>query len=92
MLMKRLQIKLADTPNSRGRLERLEEEYEALMAKISDYYAVQKRMIELKKKRLVKHYESFEFVQQHKGMKQLLNEQRKSWKQLTAQYGRQVHG
>ena len=86
MVLKRLQAKLATAPNSTVCLERLEGEYEALMLKISDYYAAQKRMIELKKKRLVKHYESFEFVQQYAEMKRLLDEQRKSWKMVTAQY------
>ncbi len=86
MLLKTLQTKLADAPNSQVRLERLEEEYDALMLKISDYYSAQKRMLELRKARLVKHYENFEFVQQYEQMKSRLDEQRKAWKLLTAQY------
>ncbi|KXI24300.1 acyl-CoA desaturase [Photobacterium sanguinicancri] len=86
MLLKTLQTKLADAPNNQARLERLEEEYEALMLKISDYYSAQKRMLELRKARLVKHYENFEFVQQYEQMKSRLEAQRKEWKLLTAQY------
>ncbi|MGF1682831.1 fatty acid desaturase [Photobacterium minamisatsumaniensis] len=86
MVLKRLQSKLADVPNSQARLERLEEEYNILLLKMTDYYAAQKRMLELKKNRLLKHYESFEFLQQYNEMKRLLEEQRKTWKTLTTQY------
>ncbi|MDX1302098.1 acyl-CoA desaturase [Photobacterium sp.] len=86
MTLKRLQAKLSTTSHSNVCQQRLEEEYEALMIKISDYYSAKKRMIELKKARLVKHYENFEFVQQYSEMKRHLKEQRKTWKMVTAQY------
>lgn len=91
MQLVRLQAKLTATSNAnncdvQARIRLLEEEYELLMSKISDYYAAKKRMVELKKKHLTKHYENFEFMQQYNDMKLHLQEQRKSWKMLTAQY------
>ncbi|MBC7004508.1 fatty acid desaturase [Photobacterium sp. BZF1] len=89
MLHKRIQEKLmgtAESQNTQVKLARLDEEYELLLQKIADYYAAKKRLIELKKKKLLKHYESFEFLQQYNEMKRMLEEQRKSWQQLTAQY------
>lgn len=86
MQHQQLQLKLSAIPNSQARLERLDEEYEALLKKIADYYAVQKRMLDMKKKHLLKQYDSFEFMQQYSEMKRLLEEQRRRWKCLTAQY------
>ncbi|MGF1687904.1 fatty acid desaturase [Photobacterium japonica] len=86
MLHQRLQKKLLTLPNPQARLQRLDEEYEALLQKIADYYAAQKRLLDLKKKHLLKHYDSFEFIQQYNEMKYRLDEQRKTWKRITAQY------
>ena len=89
MLHKRVQEKLMGNTQSQTtqlKLARLDEEYELLLQKIADYYAAKKRLIDLKKKKLLKHYESFEFLQQYKEMKSMLEEQRKSWHRLTAQY------
>ncbi|OAN13037.1 acyl-CoA desaturase [Photobacterium jeanii] len=86
MVLQSLQKKLATSPNNQARLARLEEEYDALMVKISDYYVAQKRMMELRKAKLVKHYENFEFVQQYEQMKHHLEEQRRAWRRVTAQY------
>ncbi|MDV5167481.1 acyl-CoA desaturase [Photobacterium rosenbergii] len=89
MLHKRVQETLMGSVESKAtelKLARLDEEYELLLKKIADYYGAKKRLIELKKKKLLKSYENFEFLQQYNEMKRMLEEQRKSWQQLTAQY------
>ncbi|GHA40634.1 fatty acid desaturase [Photobacterium aphoticum] len=86
MLHQRLHKKLLTLPNPQVRLQRLDEEYEALLQKMADYYAAQKRMLELKKKHLLEHYDNFEFMQQYHEMKCRLEDQRRIWKRLTEQY------
>ncbi|KLV04199.1 acyl-CoA desaturase [Photobacterium aquae] len=86
MVHQRLQVKLAAMPESQASLARLDAEYEALIAKIADYYSAKKRLLELKKKKVLKHCESFELIQQYEDMKQRLDLQRKAWKVLIAKY------
>ncbi|MGR5064712.1 acyl-CoA desaturase [Photobacterium sp. DNB22_13_2] len=89
MLHNRVQKKLMDNlanQSTQLKLARLDEEYEQLLQKIADYYDAKKRLLDLKKKKLLKHYESFEFLQQYKEMKLRLEEQQRSWQRLTAQY------
>ncbi|WP_394166671.1 acyl-CoA desaturase [Photobacterium piscicola] len=82
----RLQNKLKSLPNNSARLQQLQFEYESLMSKISDYYQVNKRLIDLKQKKLANNYENFEFMQQYELIRQKLNQQRREWKYLLQQY------
>lgn len=82
----RLQYKLKALPNNSARLLQLQYEYEALISKISDYYQVKKRLIDLQQKKLVNDYESFEFMQQYELIRQKLKQQRRDWKYLVQQY------
>ena len=82
----RLQSKLKSLPNNSARLQQLQYEYEALISKISDYYQVNKRLIDLQQKKLANNYENFEFMQQYELIRQKLNQQRREWKYLVQQY------
>ncbi|MEC6797190.1 fatty acid desaturase [Photobacterium sp. S4TG1] len=82
----RLQNKLKSLPNNSARLQQLQFEYESLMSKISDYYQVNKRLIDLKQKKISNNYENFEFMQQYELIRQKLNQQRRDWKYLLQQY------
>lgn len=82
----RLQSKLKSLPNNSARLQQLQYEYEALISKISDYYQVNKRLIDLQQKKLANNYENFEFMQQYALIRQKLNQQRREWKCLVQQY------
>ena len=82
----RLQSKLKSLPNNSARLQQLQYEYEALICKISDYYQVNKRLIDLQQKKLANNYENFEFMQQYELIRQKLNQQRREWKYLVQQY------
>ncbi|WP_163919981.1 fatty acid desaturase [Photobacterium sp. Alg240-V54] len=82
----RLQYQFKTLPNNSARLLQLQYEYEALISKISDYYQVKKRLIDLRQQKLANDYENFEFMQQYESIKQKLNQQRRDWKYLVQQY------
>ncbi|WP_318460985.1 fatty acid desaturase [Photobacterium leiognathi] len=86
MQFTRIQAHLSSMPNNMARMSQLEGEYNALIAKISDYYQVKKRLLELEKQKLADSYDNFEFVQQYKSMKERLELQRREWKGLIQQY------
>ena len=86
MEFKRLQDKLKSLPNNSVRLQQLQYEYEALISKISEYYQINKRLIDLQKKKLANNYENFEFMQQYEFIQQKLQQQRRDWKYLVQQY------
>ncbi|SMY34558.1 acyl-CoA desaturase [Photobacterium andalusiense] len=82
----RLQYQFKTLPNNSARLLQLQYEYEALISKISDYYQVKKRLIDLRQQKLANDYENFEFMQQYESIRQKLNQQRRDWKYLVQQY------
>ena len=86
MQFKRIQQQLSQMPNNVARLTQLQQEYEALIAKISDYYQAKKRFLDMEKQKIANSYDNFEFIQQYKSMQARLEQQRRSWKGLMQQY------
>lgn len=66
--------------------EALNKEFEALMARMADYYDVKKQILETKKNNLALKYEQSLLKLRYQQMKQELAMQRKSWNSLVAQY------
>lgn len=73
-------------PNASMLNEALNKEFEALMARMADYYDVKKQILETKKNNLALKYEQSLLKLRYQQMKQELAMQRKSWNSLVAQY------
>ncbi|WP_087018952.1 acyl-CoA desaturase [Thaumasiovibrio subtropicus] len=88
MTLKKAQTKLAALPQATLSRELLEQEYELLLTRISDYYQAKKACIEAKQEALQSGIKTkLENVETHyDAMKRSLGEQRRRWRQLTAQY------
>jgi stearoyl-CoA desaturase (delta-9 desaturase) len=84
MTLKRSQQKLKSHPDAEKLLERLQCEYDALIHKINEYYAVRKQVFALKKQQLVDDVENSEPMKQYHELKQRLAEQQRSWQLFTA--------
>ncbi|MCG9750208.1 fatty acid desaturase [Vibrio brasiliensis] len=77
---------ISKLPNASLLNETLNKEFEALMARMADYYDVKKQVLEAKKNDLAIKYEKSLLKLRYQQMKQDLAEQRKSWENLVAQY------
>ncbi|AMG29120.1 acyl-CoA desaturase [Grimontia hollisae] len=86
MVLKNIQARLNLAPNAKHRLQLVEQEYEALVARMSDYYEAQKRLLDLKKKNLLKKYEKAILVQQLHILKSDFQQQKRNWMTLAAAY------
>jgi len=79
MVLKRNQNKLITHPNAEQMLERLQQEYDILISKLNDYYAVKKMLLTKKRDKLIADVEQSELAAQYNELKQRLIEQRQSW-------------
>lgn len=77
---------ISKLPNASLLNETLNKEFEALMARMADYYDVKKQVLEAKKNDLAIKYEKSLLKLRYQQMKQDLAVQRKSWDSLVAQY------
>lgn len=84
MTLKRSQQKLAAYPDAEKMRERLQCEYDILIVKINEYYAVQKQLFSERKKELVNDVENSALMKNYLELKQSLAEQQSRWKSLTA--------
>ena len=84
MTLKRSQLKLKSHPEAELMLERLQQEYDALVAKLNEFYAARKKLLAEKRDQLLADVEKSELVKQYKELKLHLAEQRRSWHLLTA--------
>ena len=84
MALKRSQLKLKSHPDAEKLLERLQYEYDTLVHKINEYYAIRKQVFSLKKQKLVDDVENSEPMKQYQELKQRLAEQQRSWQLFTA--------
>lgn len=78
--------KVSKLPNAQQLNEALNKEFEALVAKMSDYYDIRKQILEAKKANLAEKYERSVLKVRYQQMKQDLAAQRKSWNAMVAQY------
>ncbi|WP_028022441.1 acyl-CoA desaturase [Enterovibrio calviensis] len=86
MLLKNIQARLSMTPNASQRLQAIEQEYDALVVRMSEYYEAKKRLIDMGKQNLLKKYEEAILVQQLKILKGDFIQQKRNWQMLTANY------
>lgn len=86
MLLKDIQQRLSVIPNTAHRLQIIEQEYDSLVTRMSDYYVAKKHLIELKKNNLLKKYEKAILIQQLRVLKDDFVKQKQSWLILTAYY------
>lgn len=78
--------KIQMLPNATHLNEALNAEFEALISKLSDYYELKKQLVEAKKNDLAKKYECSILLLRYQQLKQELENQRRSWNSLIAQY------
>ena len=83
MTLKRSQKKLMLQPNPEQMLERLQQEYEALVVKVNDYYDAKKQLLAAKKDQLIADVENSEVMARYNEIKSKLAEQQRSWQLLT---------
>ncbi|MDD1779819.1 fatty acid desaturase [Enterovibrio sp. ZSDZ35] len=86
LLLKNIQERLSVMPNASHRLQIIEQEYDALVSRMSEYYEAQKRLIDLKKENLLKKYEKAILVQQLQILKFDFQKQKRNWLTLTSSY------
>ena len=85
MILKRSQTKLAYHPNADELMAKLQQEYDALMVKMNEFYAARKQLLLSKSNALVSEVENSELVKHYQELKERFIEQKKSWKLLAAQ-------
>jgi stearoyl-CoA desaturase (delta-9 desaturase) len=85
MILKRSQLKLKSHPNGELMRERLEQEYEALIIKINEFYAARKKLLASRREKIVADVENSDLMKQVNELKKKLAEQQRSWQLLTAQ-------
>jgi len=85
MTLQRSQQKLKLHPEAEIMLEKLQCEYDNLITKVNEFYAVRKKLIATKRDKLIADVEASEVVAHYQELKNHLNEQRKSWQLLTSQ-------
>lgn len=78
--------KVSSLPNAMLVKESLNQEFEALMSKLSDYYALKKQLVESTKTDLSEKYEHSLLKLRYQQLKSELNAQRKSWQKMVEQY------
>jgi stearoyl-CoA desaturase (delta-9 desaturase) len=79
MVLKRNQQKLQAHPNAELLLPRLQQEYDALLVMLNDYYAAKKQLIASKKQKFIADVEQGELGIQYAELKRLLTQQQQSW-------------
>lgn len=84
MSLKRSQQRLISHPQAEEMKQKLEAEYEALIARVNEFYAMKKQVLINKKEKLLTEVENSELMKQFSELKESLAEQRKNWNLLTA--------
>jgi len=80
MVLKKSQQKLKAHPDADLLLQKLQQEYDALIIKVNDYYAAKKKLLAGKKQQFLEDVEKSELANQYQELKKLLSEQQQSWK------------
>ncbi len=78
--------KLTLYPNAEELMNKLEHQYDLLMAQMTEYYSVKKQLIAQKKGELSESVEASTVVNRYKTLKVELEQHLKHWHSLTAQY------
>ncbi|WP_117234231.1 fatty acid desaturase [Vibrio maerlii] len=86
MQLKLTKDKVSALPNGQYIASKLQDEFNTLSKQLNEYYALKKELLEKKRCKLQKQYELSLLKLQIEQMKVKLQQQRKEWSQLTAQY------
>ncbi|WBA13083.1 acyl-CoA desaturase [Salinivibrio kushneri] len=86
MQLQRITQQLSDKPHASHRLQILQQEYDALVAKMADYYTLKKQLLALERDKLREKVENAELTQQYQDLKVRFQQQKRSWQVLTAKY------
>ena len=84
MALKRSQQRLISHPQAEEMKQKLQAEYDALLLRVNEFYALKKQLLVNKKEKLLSDVENSELLKQFSELKRTLAEQRKSWNLLTA--------
>lgn len=82
MQLKLAQARVSKLPDAEVILARVQNEYELLAQRMTEYYAAKKQLMALKKEKLKKTYEELEVHYKYKELKQSLAVQKQKWLQL----------
>ncbi len=85
-LLSKATINVESMPNRQQLASRLQEEFDLLVATMSDYYEFKKKLIEGKKETIVKRYEHSLVRTEYEQIKIRFYQQRDSWNHLVKQY------
>lgn len=89
-LLQRAQESLANRNEAANKLQDLQAEYEKLLTKLNEFYATNKKLMELKKRKMLKKYNQSELAKQHQELKQLWAEQKQQWADQKREWSRFV--
>lgn len=79
MQLKRASQKVSKLPNAEEVMQTLQKEYDLLLQKMTDYYTTKKRIMNLRKKHLIRSMERLELDFKYKELKQSLILQKEKW-------------
>jgi stearoyl-CoA desaturase (Delta-9 desaturase) len=82
MQLQRSKLRIASLANREEMMQKLQDEYELLVHKMTEYYAAQKRMMGVKKQDLKRNYEKLELHHRYKELKLNLALQKEKWLKL----------
>lgn len=82
MQLQRSKMRIASLANREERMQKLQDEYELLVHRMTEYYAAQKRVMELKKQDFKRSYEKLELHHRYKELKLNLALQKEKWLKL----------
>ncbi|MDF2180336.1 fatty acid desaturase [Aliiglaciecola sp. CAU 1673] len=82
MQLKRAQARAATLPNAEVVIGRVQQEYEALLQKMTAYYETRKRLLDMKKRKLVRSYEKLDLDFKYKELKQSWMLAKQRWIQV----------
>ncbi|MEC7470455.1 MAG: fatty acid desaturase, partial [Pseudomonadota bacterium] len=79
MQLKRASQKVSKLPNAEEVMQTLQKEYDVLLQKMTDYYTTKKRIMNLRKKHLMRSMERLELDLKYKELKHSLVLQKEKW-------------
>lgn len=82
MQLQRSKLRIASLANREEMMQKLQDEYELLVHRMTEYYAAQKRMMGVKRQDLKRSYEKLELHHRYKELKLNLALQKEKWLKL----------
>ena len=82
MQLQRASEKVSLLPNAEEMMHTIQEEYDLLMQRMSDYYATKKRVMRVKQRTLKRSIEGLELAYKYKELKHAFVVQKEKWTQL----------